>query len=271
MSKSSWVGKIGGAFFGLLITGNPIGMAFGLFFGHQFDRVLNSGASSQPNIRFSGGFTSKRKKIFFESLFLSMGHLAKVDGRVSEEEIQVAQTIMQQWNLTPEDKKRAIELFTRGKSPSFPIYSQIKQLRVVCQEEPELLRTFMAILIEMPLAKGNLDSVERDLIWRIARDLGFGRIEIARLEARLIGRKGFSQESKNISRESIIQAYKVLGLKETSSDSEIKTAYRRLINRNHPDKLVAKGLPDAMMDVAKERTREIRTAYELLRDQRNIR
>jgi DnaJ like chaperone protein len=42
------------------------------------------------------------------------------------------------------------------------------------------------------------------------------------------------------------------------------------MNQHHPDKQAARGLPDAMLEVAKERTREIRSAYELIKERRNI-
>ncbi len=66
------------------------------------------------------------------------------------------------------------------------------------------------------------------------------------------------------------KAYAALGVAADASDKEVKMAYRRLMNQHHPDKLVAKGLPESMMTVAKDKTREIRTAYDLIKDQRGI-
>jgi len=67
------------------------------------------------------------------------------------------------------------------------------------------------------------------------------------------------------------EAYRALGVEPDASDKEVKTAYRRLMNQHHPDKLVSRGLPDSMLESAKERTREIRAAYELIRERRGIR
>jgi DnaJ like chaperone protein len=55
-----------------------------------------------------------------------------------------------------------------------------------------------------------------------------------------------------------------------ASDEEVKTAYRRLMNQHHPDKLVARGLPKSMIGVAEQRTREVRGAYERIRTQRGF-
>jgi DnaJ like chaperone protein len=274
MAKASWIGKIGGGVLGLLLTGgNPIFAAFGVLIGHQFDRGLSGkGRSSAAGYGLGRGAPAERKLVFFESVFLAMGHIAKVDGRVSEQEIQVARGIMHQWRLGPEEVQKAIELFSRGKRTDFPVDVQMQRLATVCQREPELLRTFMEVLMEMPLANGSIDSAERDLLWRIAGLLGVGRAEMAHLEAILRARKSFGHGSGASANDNESeQAYQALGVTSAASDDEVKTAYRRLMNQNHPDKLVAKGLPDSMMEVAIERTREIRAAYELLRDQRGIR
>ena len=62
--------------------------------------------------------------------------------------------------------------------------------------------------------------------------------------------------------------YEVLGVERSADSAELKKAYRRLMSQNHPDKLVAKGLPEEMMTVAKKKTQKIAKAYELIRESR---
>jgi DnaJ like chaperone protein len=69
----------------------------------------------------------------------------------------------------------------------------------------------------------------------------------------------------------IEDAFRVLGITPEASDREIKTAYRRLMNQHHPDKLRARGMPESMLPVAEEKTREIRAAYERVRAVRGLR
>jgi DnaJ like chaperone protein len=66
------------------------------------------------------------------------------------------------------------------------------------------------------------------------------------------------------------QAYKVLEAAAADSDQEIVKAYRRQLSRHHPDKLKANGLPDSMIEHAKQRTQQIIEAYELIRERRGI-
>ena len=68
----------------------------------------------------------------------------------------------------------------------------------------------------------------------------------------------------------LADAYTALGVTPYASPAEIKLAYRKLISKNHPDKLAARGLPESMRAVAEERSREINSAYDLIKDARSI-
>ena len=70
--------------------------------------------------------------------------------------------------------------------------------------------------------------------------------------------------------EQLDQAYKVLETTPSASKDEIVKAYRRQLSRHHPDKLKANGLPESMIEHAKQRTQLIIEAYELIRERRGI-
>jgi len=61
----------------------------------------------------------------------------------------------------------------------------------------------------------------------------------------------------------------VLGIDKTASDAEVKKAYRRLMSQHHPDKLIAKGLPEEMIKLATEKTQKIKAAYEQIKKSRH--
>jgi len=268
----------------LVLIGNIVGMVLGyLVFKHWFAGIIGYFAGGwvarqiQQGLltgQVGGGFggAQVRQKVFFESMFLAMGHLAKADGHVSTEEIQVARSVMHQWRLRPEEVKSAIDLFTRGKNPDFPLEAQMQRFRDACRGQQTLINAFLEILLEIPLSGGGIETAERDVLWRIAATLGLSRVEMARLEALARARHSFGHASgQHRSAESeLAEAYKALGIEPQATDKEVKTAYRRLMNQHHPDKLVAKGLPESMMEAAKDRTREIRAAYEKIRDYRGF-
>jgi DnaJ like chaperone protein len=177
--------------------------------------------------------------------------------------------------LDPEAVREAIMLFSSGKDAAFPIDRQIAELAEVCQGRPALVRNFLEVLMGFVLSKGNIRQVERELLWRMASGLGVGRVEMAQFEAVLRAQYNFRQGTGQrrpefSSAAELDQAYKALGIDNSASDKEVKTAYRRLINQHHPDKLVAKGLPESMKEAAEERTREIRSAYETVKDHRGF-
>ncbi len=71
--------------------------------------------------------------------------------------------------------------------------------------------------------------------------------------------------------QSLEDAYGVLGVPANSAPADIKKAYRRLMNQHHPDKLASKGLPEHMTKLAKEKTQQIRAAYDLIREAKGFR
>lgn len=267
----NWYGKLAGGILGFL-AGRWLGAAIGILLGHQFDRGLGSAIPSpsrrQRRVRFS---SAARQQIFFETTFLAMGHLAKADGRVSEQEIQAARQVMHRLKLRPEEVQRAIGLFRAGKDPQTDVEQKLAEFAAACRRQPELIRAFLEIQMSIIVSKDSVAPAERHALWRIADILGVGRVELTQLEALLRAQRTFgagrrAQPSQN----KLSDAFKALGVDRDASDREITTAYRRLMNQHHPDKLQAKGLPESMMEAAKERTREIRAAYETIREHREI-
>jgi len=66
-------------------------------------------------------------------------------------------------------------------------------------------------------------------------------------------------------------AYQTLGMDQSSTNAEIKKAYRRLMSRNHPDKIAGSNPAPDVIAASERRTREVRSAYEMLKARRSIR
>ena len=108
------------------------------------------------------------------------------------------------------------------------------------------------------------------MLVRVARHLGLTERDVAQLEALLRATATGQSSAAADSRVRLNDAYTALGLSADADVAQIKRAYRRLMSKNHPDKLAAKGLPDSMREVAEERTREINVAYELIKGARQF-
>ena len=149
------LGKLAGAFFGYLISGGSIwGAILGYYFGSMFDRGLSRGD-------FVGGFHSSRgrqqiQQVFFKTIFSLLGHLAKADGRVSEDEIQTTRSIMDRMRLNQAQKQQAMELFSQGKEASFQADGLLDEYRQVSHKNRMLTQMLLEGLILGALADGEL-------------------------------------------------------------------------------------------------------------------
>jgi DnaJ like chaperone protein len=267
-----WQGKALGAVVGVFAAG-PVGALFGAFIGHMFDVHAEEGIRNAQAARMnsSGANSIDVQEVFFRATFQVMGHLAKADGRVSEEEIRAARAMMSELQLGEREVRLAIQLFTQGKSQDFPLDNTLQQLQRACRNRPDLCRMFVQIQLQAGLWGGSLNPAGRKVLTRVCGMLGISTYELVQMEALLRMQQSSRQPSPKPAVDRVAQAYEVLGIAATASDSEMTKAYRRLMNQNHPDKLHAKGLPESMMKVAEEKTRQIRAAYEVLRDARGMR
>jgi DnaJ like chaperone protein len=261
-------GKIIGTLAGLAMR-NPWAALAGFILGHQFDRGF---ASRFRLFEKQGANLSRVSEDFVQTLFEAMGYLAKVDGRVSEDEIRAARLIMHRLSLNPAQVRRAIASFDAGKQPKFPLLKRVRELRRVSARSAAERQTFVRLLLEVVMAKDRLKIQERALIWKICNELDIGRVELAQLEAMIRAQKGFKRSpAGDADAARVRRAYEALGVSADASNDDVKKAYRRLMNKNHPDKLSGSN-PDAdIITEAERRTREVRSAYELLKARRSIR
>lgn len=209
---------------------------------------------------------------FVRALFGCMGHLAKSDGRVSEDEIRAARLIMHRLDLSPAGVRRAIGWFDDGKRPGYPLVQTVREVRRVSARSAGKRTLFLRLLLEVVLAKPSLSREERAMIWTVCSELDVGRVELAQLEAMIRAQKGFKRSpAGDADAARVRNAYATLGVDPESSNDEIKKAYRRLMNRNHPDKIAGSNPAAAVVAEAERRTREVRSAYEMLKARRSIR
>ena len=260
-----WYGKLFGALIGWLVGRGWLGALIGFLIGHEFDRRAAAGQiGADPHVL---------QAAFFRATFQVMGQVAKSDGRVTEHEIEAARAAMKRFSLSEADVRRAIAFFTDGKRPDFPLRETLEELRNLIGRRADLRRMFLQIQLEAALQGDGLTPGSRPMFHEICQAIGVSALEFASLEAMLrmraqAGRPDMQSPGAMASR--VADAYRVLGVQPTASDAELTRAYRRLVSRNHPDKLVANGLPESMVAAAHERTKQVLAAYELLKRHRGM-
>lgn len=241
--------------------GGPLGALLGAALGRNFDRGIKI---TDQHGSFGAGQQERVQAAFFATTFSVMGHIAKADGKVTADEIAAAEGIMSHMQLDELQRKAAIRLFNEGKKDGFPIDEVIMQFRRECMRRRNLAQVFLEIQIATAMADGHMHAIEKRVLFGIGEQLGFSRADIEHL----FSMSGTGQ-APGTPKQSISKAYDILGVSKTASDAEVKKAYRRLMSQHHPDKLIAKGLPEEMIKFATEKTQEIKAAYEQVKESRH--
>jgi len=265
------IGKIVGAVLGYLLLRVP-GAIIGVILGHLYDQSVAARARGPGVNALEIGVR------FFKATFEVMGHVAKSDGRVSEAEIAAARQVMAELRLNGAQIQAAIAHFTRGKNADFDLEGTLQEFARVCAQRPDLLRVFLEIQVRACLEGVDMQGPARAAVHQVAELLDVSRLELAHMEAVLrIRREQFRANARNGGSAGgsaqprgmqLGAAYQILEVDPKTSDEEVAKAYRRQLSKHHPDKLKANGLPESMLEHAKQRTQQIIEAYELIKSAR---
>ncbi len=265
------------------LTGALIGALIGWWLGGPLGALVGAMLGQSVSVGVSrGGWTAydaaRVQQAFFTATFSVMGHVAKADGVVSPDEIQAANAVMAHMNLDPAQRLAAIQLFNQGKQAGFDLDKTLSELRTACAGRRDVLRMFLQIQVSAALADGGvMHPAEREVLERICDILGISSFELNQYEQFVRAQQRFHSAGGGTGggmhpprQDNLAAAYQTLGVAPSASDSEVKTAYRRLMKDNHPDKLVARGLPENMIKLAQEKVQQINVAYDAIKHSRGI-
>ena len=241
---SFWKAGIGGMI-GFTI-GGPLGGILGALIGSKLsDKNQRQPSSNQKN-----------QAAFFTALFACFAKIAKADGRVSREEVdKVDYFIKSKFRFPTEQRAFAIEIFNHAKDDQNSFEDYARQLSTLLSSDPSSLMMFYELLFELSMADGYLDPSEEKLL--------FQAIKIFNLDPDLINinKKKFGAD--------VADAYAILGVDKSMSFKDIKKEYQRKRKEFHPDTLISRGLPEELLDKAKEKFIEIQSAFEEIEKQKS--
>ncbi len=222
------------------------------------------------------------ERALIRAMFMVLGRLAKMDGRVTEEDIRYASEIIKRMALSNEKRRQAIDFYEQGKHPASDLGEAINIAGKMIGRRSALAKLFMQIQCEAACLKGNLRLKDKMMLRNVAESLGYTKPEFLAMASatqsghyrRSEGRSDHrpATEFAQSRRRSFLQnAYRVLQLEADVEDSEIRRAYLRMMSLNHPDKLASNNLSEAALRQAQENAMAIRSAYETLCGFRKIR
>jgi DnaJ like chaperone protein len=233
---SVW-GKVSGAAAGLFV-GGPVGAVVGAVVGHFF---LDQ--ESDPGVTFT------------IAVVALAGKMARADGVVSEQEFEI---FREAFGVPPEEDNNIHRIFNLARQDiaGFEYYAgQIAKLFV---GNPAMLEDVLDGLFEIAKADGVLHPEEARFLERVAEIFGFAPNEYRRIRA-----SHFAPE--------LTDPYVILGLSYSADDNELRQTYRRLVRENHPDSLMARGVPHEFIKLATDKLAAINTAYEKIQRERGLR
>jgi len=237
----SLIGGIVGGMIGFTLLG-PIGALVGSVMGSRMTRQAKS--RRNPN-------NLDHQVAFFTALFACLAKIAKADGRVSEEEVsKIESFISNKFNFSEDERNFAINIFQKAKSDSVSFEAYAKQLYQLLGSSPNSLLVFYELLFELAMADGEMHENEERLLRKIPYIFGFDKNVYKDLYNKYVGK--------------ISDAYEILGVTKGMTLEEIKKVYRVKRKEFHPDALISKGLPEELIEKAKEKFIEIHAAFEII-------
>ena len=239
---SFWKAGIGGMI-GFTI-GGPIGGILGAIIGSK----LGDKEQVRPSIN------QKNQAAFFTALFACFAKIAKADGKVTREEVdKVDHFIKERFKFPPDQRAFAIQVFNHAKDDNNSFRDYASQLSSLLSNNQSALVMFYELLFELSMADGYLDPTEEKILNEAIPIFGLDP-DLFKLNKRKFGAD-------------ISDAYVVLGVTKDMSYKEIKTAYQRKRKEFHPDTLLSKGLPEELLEKAKDKFIEIQSAFEEIEKQ----
>ena len=246
---SIW-GKVIGGVAGFAI-GGPLGAMLGAYAGHTVDKKM---AASQSGRIGQDGDTATRQVAFTVAVIVLSAKMAKADGEVTREEVDTFKRI---FHIPPGEEKKVGGLFDEARRDAQGYEPYAEQIAFMFAREPAVLEELLGGLFHIAMADGVMKPAELQYLRQIASIFGFDEQRFQRIHA------SFDRPEKS-------NPYDIVGVKSDASDSEIKSAYRKLIRENHPDTLIAQGLPQEFIDLANEKMAAINGAYDTIKKQRKF-
>jgi len=251
---SLW-GKIIGGVIGFGI-GGPIGALIGAAAGHF--AVDRKGGVEWPKIEYQSPWSHQARQVAFSVAVIALAaKLAKADGHVTRDEVDALKRV---FHIPPNAAGQVGAIFNAAKKDPLGFEPYARQITQIMGGNKQMLEELLAALLMIAHADGQYHQAEKDYIAQVARIFGFSAAELHRIESTFVMGAAAPQSDP----------YEILGVKRQASDQEIKAAYRKLLRENHPDALMAQGLPEDFIEIANKKMAEINAAWDRIKKERGL-
>lgn len=200
---------------------------------------------------FSGDADLRRRVAFSIAMIALSAKMAKADGIVTQDEIRAFRSIFE---VPPDEVGHVARLYDLAKRDvaGYEIYAEkLAQLCGSGQPNCMMLEDVLDGLFHIATADGVLHEREGQFLHRVSTIFGIEEEHYQTILARHVDLGE-------------ADPYAVLGIERGRSLEDIKKRYRKLVADNHPDRLIARGLPKEFIKIATARLAAINAAYETI-------
>jgi len=189
------------------------------------------------------------RSVAFTIAVIALGaKMAKADGLVTRDEVTAFREVFQ---ISDGDSDGAARVFNLARQDVAGFDDYAKRIAAMFRDEPDMLRDLMEGLFHIAMADGMYHPNEDAFLDDVAHIFGMSDAEFATLKAR------FVPDTSPL-------PHSVLGIAPDATLEEARAAWRKLVRANHPDALVARGLPEEAIRMAEKRMIDINRAWEHL-------
>ena len=249
---SIW-GKVIGGVAGFAL-GGPLGAIVGTVAGHAVDKVKAQEAGHGPSA-FTGHGPDARQIAFTTAIIVLAAKIAKSDGKVTADEIAAFKRMFQ---ISNDEQKAVAQIWSEAKRDASGFEPYAKQIANLFSNEPQVLEELLGALFHIANADGVMHPDELKMLASIGAIFGFEASAFERIKSIHMD----SDQEKD--------PYKVLEIDRSAGDVDVKKKYRELMRENHPDVLMAKGVPQEFIEIANEKVAAINSAYDQITKERGI-
>ncbi len=201
---------------------------------------------------FAGDAMARREVAFSVALIALSAKMAKADGIVTADEVAAFRRV---FAVPPGEERNVTRLFdlARQDVAGFETYAQ--RVAALYDDDCCPLEDVLDGLFFIAKADGAVHTAEMAYLEQVATIFGFSEADFERIAARhVVPEEG--------------DPYLILGARRDWPFDQIRRHYRRLVVENHPDKVIARGLPAEFVAVATGRLAAINRAWERIKKER---
>ena len=189
------------------------------------------------------------RTVAFTIAVIALGaKMAKADGQVTRDEVTAFREV---FNIPPEDEAGAARVFNLARQDIAGFEDYAARIGAMYADDPAPLCDLMEGLFHIALADGIYHPNEDDFLHRVADIWGFDDRRFARIRAQFV-----PDADRDV--------YDVIGVEPDMPMAEIRMAWKAHVRNNHPDMMIARGVPEEAVKLAEKRMVAINKAWETI-------